>query len=382
MNEKMKKTKITPETPTILVVLGATGDLMKKKIVPSVCYLYINKRLPRRFCVVGMARRPLEDSVFQQQVRTQLETQLPDAAGETIRDVAALFTYHQGEFDDPEAFTKLRTKLEKIDMEWGVCSNKLFFLAVPPAHFENIFQNMFRTHLNIPCGGKLGWTRLLIEKPFGENISTAKRLFTLLGKHFKEEQLYLIDHYLAKNIVQAIMHFRFSNGLFEKSWDNCSIERIDVRLLEASGVEERGTFYDALGAFRDVGENHLLQMLAAVTMDSPRKISSMIVRRRRAEIMEALKKWNPADIRQKTFRAQYDGYRSIAHVDPKSVTETYFKIQTELTHPAWRGVPITIESGKHCIAPRKEVVVTFKRSNLCGACRTEDQGRNRVVFSI
>lgn len=380
--QDMKKIIHAPEIPTTLVVLGATGDLMKKKIIPSVYHLYANKRLPNRFHVVGMARREIKNDDFQIYVKTELKTKLRDVEQKTLEKAAALFTYHQGEFNDPKAFEQLKSRLKKMDMEWGSCSNKLFYLAVPPIHFEVIFKNMVYAKFNIPCGGELGWTRLLIEKPFGNGIKGAKQLFGLLNKYFKEEQLYLIDHYLAKNIVQAIMHFRFSNNLFEKSWDNRSIERIDIRLLETIGVEERGSFYDAVGAFRDVGQNHLLQMLSAITMNSPGRMAASNMRRQRAEIMESLKKWSIADIRKQTFRAQYNGYKSIRNIPPDSTTETYFKLKLELTHPAWTGVPIIFESGKRFPIAKKEIVVTFKPPSICAGCNPEMYNRNKVIFEV
>jgi glucose-6-phosphate 1-dehydrogenase/6-phosphogluconate dehydrogenase (decarboxylating) len=374
--------KKNTEAATILVVLGATGDLVKKKIIPSVCHLHTNGRLSERFRAVGVARRGLSDIDFQSSVRAGLKERLPNTEKKTVDEVSSLFTYHQGEFGDPDAFRRLKTRLEKIDNEWGVCANKLFYLAVPPDHFGTIFKNMSAAGLHIPCGGKAGWTRLLIEKPFGISGVSAEKLFSLTGKYFKEEQLYFIDHYLAKEIVQGITHFRFSNNLLEKSWDKNSIERIDIRLLETIGTEERGAFYDTVGAFRDVGENHLLQMLAAITMDPPRTLSADELRRRRAEIIETLKKWSTPEIKESTFRAQYDGYRSIEGVSPGSGTETYFKLRTELTHPSWSGVPITLEAGKRCPKAVKEIVVTFKHPPLCAGCTGGDHIHNRVVFRL
>ncbi len=378
----MKKGTCAHEIPTVLIVLGATGDLMRKKIIPAVYHLYSNKRLPNCFHVVGIARREIKENDFQAYIRTELQTNLQGAQKKVSEKVSALFSYHQGEFSDLKTFERLRSRLEKLDIEWALCSNKLFYLAVPPVHFEAIFKNMIRAGFNIPCGGKFGWTRLLIEKPFGDNVKSAKQLFRLLNKYFKEEQLYLIDHYLAKNIVQAIMHFRFSNNLFEKSWDNRSVERIDLRLIETIGVEERGAFYDAIGAFRDIGQNHLLQMLAAITMDSPGKIIASSVRRQRAKIIESLKKWNTDDIRKQTFRAQYNGYKSILNIPADSTTETYFKLKTELATPAWAGVPITLESGKRLPTAKKEVVVIFKAPSICGGCHSGMRNHNRVVFEI
>ncbi len=380
----MKKFKLPPpEIPTILIVLGATGDLMKKKIMPSVYHLYANHRVPERFRVVGMARRPLTDKDFQAQVLTELERRLPGLDSQLAEKVTALFGYHQGEFHDTTAFESLKKQLEKIDLEWGICSNKIFYLSVPPAQFGTIFENMAKSRLNLPCGGKLGWTRVLIEKPFGEDAASAKKLFAQLGKYFKEEQLYLIDHYLAKEIVQAILPFRFSNNLFEKSWDKTTISKIEIRLHETIGVEERGSFYDPVGTFRDVGQNHLLQMLAAITMDPPPKnLAACALRRQRAEIMSSLKPWTLADIKKKTFRAQHEGYRSIKGVAPKSDTETYFKLETGLTHPDWNGVQIILEAGKRCPAPKKDVIVTFRHPPIGIPCSPDLHIHNQVVFTI
>jgi len=375
----MKKFKPCPDIPTILVVLGATGDLINKKVIPSVCHLHMHKRLPPRFRVIGMARRDID---LRANVREQLLKRLPEVDEKTVEEVSRLFDYHQGDFSSHQDFEKLHARLEQMDNEWGVCSNKLFYLAVPPAYFGPIFENMVKTHLNIPCGGKLGWTRLLIEKPFGQDLNSSKKLFAVLKKSFKDEQLYLIDHYLAKDIVQAIKYFRFSNNLFEHSWNRHAIERIDVVLHETNGAEERGAFYETVGAFRDVGQNHLLQMLAAITMEASNNMSAESERKRRTHIIETLKPWTPANLKADTFRAQYDGYREIKNVDPASMTETFFKLKTELMHPDWRGVAVTLESGKRCPLPRKEVVVTFKPPAECLGCSPERQHRNRVVFTI
>ena len=376
------KKQFSHDIPTIVVVLGATGDLMKKKIIPSVCHLYVNKLLPSHFRVIGMARRPFSNEVFREDVSKSLLNYLPATDKNTAKEVSGFFSYSQGEFSDVKGFENLKKELEKIDLEWGVCTNKLFYLAVPPDSFAKIFENMAKVGLNIPCGGQFGWTRLLIEKPFGDNKASAIKLFALLHKYFKEEQLYLIDHYLEKEIILAIKNFRFSNNLFEKSWNKNSIERIDIRLLETIGVEERGAFFDAVGAFRDVGQNHLLQMLAAITMKVQRQFSVSELRQKRAELIETLKPWTSEDIKKNTFRAQYNGFKSIENVKKSSITETYFKLKTELTDSDWRGVPITLEAGKRCSEAVKEVVVTFKHPGLCVECAPGQLSQNKVVFRI
>jgi len=378
----MYKKILSSQTPTILVVLGATGDLITKKVIPSVGQLYFDRRLPKCFNVVGMARKPFTDNEFQTHVLEQLTHKLPDINSDVAQEVSKLFTYHQGDFSNPKDFAELKETLEKLDLKSGVCTNKIFYLAVPPKQFGPIMENMGKTGLNVPCGGKIGWTRLLVEKPFGSDAASAKKLFQLFGKYFKDEQLYFIDHYLAKDIVQAIMHFRFSNNLFEKSWDKHTIEQIDISLLETLDVADRGAFYDEVGTFRDVGQNHLLQMLAAITMSFPSGISTDKIRARRAEIMEALKPWTRESIRSKTFRAQYEGYRKITNVKSDSTTETYFKMQTTLMHPLWSGVPVTLESGKACATAKKQVTVTFKPTQTALTFSPGIDIHNKVVFTI
>ena len=371
-----------PEPPTILVVLGATGDLMKKKIIPSIYHLHASGRLPKRFRAVGVSRRPMTNASFRTFVQKELKKRLSKGHKQAAGGVAHYFSYSKGDFTDPAAFVALKKHLDAIDLDWGVCTNKLFYLAVPPEQFEPIFKNMARVKLNEPCGGAVGWTRVLVEKPFGSDEKSAKNLCALLSKYVTDEQLYLIDHYLAKEIVQAIFHFRFSNNLFERSWDKNAIERIDIRLLETIGAQDRGAFYDAVGAFRDVGQNHLLQMLAAITMDVAPSMNAGELRRKRAELLETLKPWSTKDVRHNTYRAQYDGFRTIPGVAKRSQTETYFKLQTELLHPAWRGIPITLEAGKRCPEVKKEIAVTFKHPQLCVACMPGNHIHNRVVFGI
>ncbi|OIO53237.1 hypothetical protein AUJ46_05165 [Candidatus Peregrinibacteria bacterium CG1_02_54_53] len=369
--------------PTIIVVLGATGDLMAKKIVPSLLHLSAEDKIPNKFKVVGFARRELSNEAFRERiaeiVAVHREHHRSDHHSQAFLD---LFAYHSGDFSDVGAFRGLKAKLKAIDTEWGVCTNKVYYLAVPPEKFDPIFRGLGATGLNKPCGGAFGWTRMLVEKPFGHDLVSAEKLEKLLARYFKEEQIYRIDHYLAKELIQGISYFRFSNNLLESSWSNRDIEKIEIRLLESIGVEERGSFYESVGALRDVGENHLLEMLAAITMDAPVSMHIEELHARRAELMNTLKPWTLKEIQGNTFRAQYEGYRSIRGVSSDSTAETYFKLRTELLHPAWQGVPIYFEAGKRCPEARKEIVVTFKHPSTCLMCTREHHIQNRVVFAL
>ncbi|MBI2074284.1 MAG: decarboxylating 6-phosphogluconate dehydrogenase [Candidatus Levybacteria bacterium] len=244
-----------------------------------------------------------------------------------------------------------------------------------------ILKNLALVKLNLPCGGNLGWSRILIEKPFGANLQAARQLQSLLSLYFKEEQIYRIDHYLFKEIVQGIENFRFSNNLFENIWDNSTIDSIDLRLHEKIGVEDRGNFYDQVGALRDVGQNHLLSMLATLTMEYPSR-GEADVRNSRAQILETLLPWRQETLIKNTFRAQYSGYKAIQGVGSDSNTETYFALKTELLAPKWKGVSITLEAGKRMAEVQKEIVLTLKHPKVCHLCEVGKHTPNRIVFRL
>ncbi|MBI2051567.1 glucose-6-phosphate dehydrogenase [Candidatus Roizmanbacteria bacterium] len=370
--------------PTVFVIFGATGDLMAKKIAPALFHLYRKNKLPKLFKVIGVARRKLSIEAFHDHVTKILRTHEHFKNG---KDIAGrflnFFSYHKGRFENLGDYKSLAKDLGMIDDEWKVCSNKLFYLAVPPPFYETIFGNLAASGLTIPCGPDEGWTRVIVEKPFGKDAKTAEKLELLLAKLFKEEQIYRIDHYLAKEMLQNILSFRFSNNLLEESWNNKFIEKIEIRLLEKAGVEGRGGFYDGLGALRDVGQNHLLQMLALVTMEHPRDLNADTVRAKRAALLETLKEPDREEIKSHTFRAQYEGYRKTEGVSPNSKTETYFRVRAYFDSSRWQGVPVFLESGKKMKTQTKEIVVTFKHVSPC-LCppNIKKHYQNKVIFSL
>jgi glucose-6-phosphate 1-dehydrogenase len=380
---KIKNSQI----PTIFVVLGVTGDLTAKKIVPALFSLHEKNELPAKFELVGVSRRDWTDNDLKEHVRAILHVKAPHATESAIDSFLNLVSYGKVEFDALDDYLALNEKLKAIDDRWGVCTNKLFYLSVPPQFYDQIFEYLHASHLTDPCSPEEGWTRVVVEKPFGSDEKTAKALDARLAKLFKEEQIYRIDHYLAKEAFQNILAFRFFNNLFETNWGSEMIESIAIRELENVGAEDRGTFYEGVGALRDVGQNHLLQMLALVTMDQPRDLSADAIRRERAAVLNTLEVMTLSQIKEQTFRAQYHGYREIKGVDSKSQVETYFRLRGYLSHPRWRGVPIVMEAGKRLASPKEdettEIEVVLKHPEPCLCSLSNGEGmhyKNKIIF--
>lgn len=368
--------------PTIFVIFGATGDLMTKKITPALFNLFKKNKLPKMVRIIGVARRSWTSDDFKLHITKILREKLNIRSNnKDLKNFLRHFSYHSGKFENRATYDSLSKIMGRIDNEWKVCANKLFYLAVPPEFYEMMFINLDSSGLTEPCSPEEGWTRVLVEKPFGKNAEDAERVDYVLAKLFKEEQIYRIDHYLGKEMLQNILSFRFSNNLFEQSWNNKFIEKIEIRLLEKIGVEGRGLFYDGIGALVDMGHNHILQMLALVTMDHPRNLSAGVVRRKRGEILSALKPPTNEEIKKDTFRAQYSSYRNIGGVKQNSKTETYFKIKAYLEAPRWKGVPIYMESGKRLKNQIKDITITFKHVTPC-LCPPGNHYTNRVKFTI
>lgn len=366
--------------PTILVILGVTGDLAAKKIIPALFNLYEKEQLPKLFSIVGYGRRPWKDSDVQAYV-LEVMAKHGKVHHPGLQEFIQKFAYQEGLFETVDGYEQLAKRLGTQDEEWKACSNKLFYLSVPPEQYEVILEHIKSTGLSVPCSDETGWTRILVEKPFGKDAASAEALDERLGTMFREEQIYRIDHYLAKEALQNILTFRFANDIFENVWSNEFIERIDIRGWEQLGVESRGSFYDGIGALRDVGQNHLLQMLALITMDHPGVLTSEAIRTARYELVRQLRIPHGDHVQQRTYRAQYDGYRDIVGVRTDSNTETYFKAEVGLHHPKWRGVPVMIEWGKRMGEVKKDIVVTFKHVTPC-LCPPEGHRQNTVTFSL
>ncbi len=363
----------------MLVIFGATGDLAQSKLYPALFDLFSKNVLPRKFSITAFARREYTDETYRQFVRAALVARKSSAPEKALDDFLGLIRYVKGDFDDDASYHALATYLSKVDADFNICSNKLFYLAVPPSLYENILNRLSSSGLTIPCGGDEGWTRVLIEKPFGNNIETARRLDQLLGKLFDESQIFRIDHYLAKETLQNILVFRFSNSLFEPIWNRTYIERIEIQMYEQASAAGRGAFYDPIGALRDVGQNHLLAMLSLITMEYPENFSATAIQKERARVLKALTPITGSLVR-KVVRGQYEGYRQEKGVQESSTTETFFSLVAFVKNSRWKGVPIEISAGKALSQTKTEITIHFKDVSM--SSQDVKTNPNRLTFRI
>jgi glucose-6-phosphate 1-dehydrogenase len=366
-------TPVSPQTsspaalhPTIFVIFGITGDLASRKLIPALLELYSKRLLPHRFAIIGFSRRVFSREEFRDFIRTRMNVKLGQYHEEDIKHFLDHMSYEQGMFDDLGAYTRLSEKLKSTDDRWGQCSNKLLHLSVPPTLYEGILTHISKSGLSETCDDGMGWTRILIEKPFGSDIETARNLDKLLGSLFKEQQIFRIDHYLAKEVLQNILAFRFSNSMFEPLWNRKYIDKVHIKLFEKDAIEGRGAFYDPIGAFKDVGQNHMLMMLSIIAMEAPKSLTVSGIRAERSRVLSRLKSMSPRTISKQVVRGQYMGYMQEPGVLPTSQTETYFRIQAQVGSKRWKGVPFFLESGKALAESKVEIDIYFKKGKKQG----------------
>lgn len=366
--------------PTVLVVFGATGDLMARYIAPSLISLHRKNALPNKFSIVGIGRRDYTDDDFHHHLQEKMRALESISLKEDLSKFFEHVTYYKADFADLEGYAGLGTLLGKQDQSWSFCANKLFYLAVPPEHYESILTNLHDSNLAEGCSPEEGWTRVLIEKPFGSNYKTAEKLDMLLGTLFQEEQIYRIDHYLAKDVVQNILSFRFANMLFEPSFDCRYVEKIALNFCETLDVADRGAFFDSIGALRDVGATHLLQLLALVIMEQPRDYSADEIRTKRAEVLESLAL--AGETTTCTKRGQYKGYRDVKGVRDDSQTETYFEIRLRSALKRWHDTKIVLTGGKALEESNKAAIVQYQHPDTCLCPPGVGHVENQIRFNV
>ena len=368
--------------PCSLVIFGVTGDLTYRKLVPALYDLGCHGVLPFGTTIVGYGRQAMDDVSF----RALLRRSIDDHYGEEVVDSAlcdrVLETprYVQGQFDDPQGYERLSQVLEELDAGGDVRGNRMFYLATPPSLFEVIIEQLGRsglaragaTGLDAPRPGEAtGWTRIVIEKPFGRDLQSAQHLNRSIAEVFDERQVYRIDHYLAKETVQNLLILRFANGIFEPVWNRRYIDHVQITAAETLGVEHRGPYYEEAGALRDMVTPHLIQLFSLVAMEPPVAFDADAVRDEKIKVLRAVRPISRHRVELWAVRAQYVqgmidgvpeiGYRQEERVAPDSHTETYAAVKLLIDNWRWQGVPFYLRTGKRMARRVTEIAIQFKR---------------------
>jgi glucose-6-phosphate 1-dehydrogenase len=356
--------------PHVMVLFGATGDLSHRKVFPALAQLWRTNLLPLDWMLVAVGRRPYDDASFRTEVAASLaQWDRVQLEPEIARQFLERIVYHQGDFADEAAFDRLAGRLDEMDRECGTSGNRLFYLATQSSAFPLIVGQLGRCGLDHEVHGG-GWRRIVIEKPFGRDLDSAKRLNREVGRVFRESQVYRIDHYLGKETVRNLMVFRFGNGIFEPLWNRRYVDHVQITMAESIGVEERGSFYEETGATRDVVQNHLLQLLTLVAMEPPATFEADALRDEKVKVLRAIPEPTRADTLQNVVRGQYGpgwvaaqavkGYREEAEVDLLSETETFLAARFQVDDWRWSGVPFYLRAGKRLPKRATEIAIQFK----------------------
>ncbi len=358
-----------PAAPCTIVIFGVTGDLTKRLLVPSLCHLRRSGLLSERFAVLGIARSPMSDDEFRQNLGESVQG-LAKVAPEDWQWLAQRCHYIAGAFDDPGTYQALAQRLERVGAAHGTGGNALFYLAIPASRFAGVVRQLGQARLLTEAEGR--WRRIIIEKPFGRDLYSARDLNREILQVASESQIYRIDHYLGKETVQNIMVLRFANGMFEPLWNRDHVDHVQITVAETLGVERRGAFYDATGALRDMVPNHLFQLFTLIGMEPPVCFEADAVRSEKSKVLQCTHQFGPEDAWRNVVRGQYttgiiDGrrvpaYRDSPDVAPNSVTETYVALKLMIDNWRWAGVPFYLRTGKALARRRSEVIIRFKQA--------------------
>jgi len=348
--------------PCVFVIFGASGDLTRSKLLPAIFNLSEEGLLPEEFAIVGVARPQIDQAAYRKNMREQVR----QAEGEPLEPekwsrIEERLYYLSGEFDDPALFQRVKQTLEQVRERHGIAPNYLFYFAVPPDLFGLVGDRLADAGL---LKEDEGWRRVIVEKPFGYDVESARTLNAELTRGLRETQIYRIDHYLGKETVQNILAFRFANGIFEPIWNRRYVDSVQMSVAEESGIGKRGAYYDKAGALRDIVQNHMFQVLTLIAMEPPISFGGEDVRDEKVRVLHAVPPLTRDDVTQHVVRGQYEGYTAEPNVDPKSRTETFVAMRLFLDNWRWAGVPFYLRTGKRLPERLTEVVVQFKRAPL------------------
>lgn len=377
----------------ILVIFGASGDLTYRKLVPALFDLYAQNLLPEKSAILGVSRTNFSDKDFRDKMKKGIGQFANFGKDQTDKiDTFLPKLYYQSlNTFEAEEYAKLKDRLESIDTEMATGGNYLYYLSTPPNLYSIIPENLAAHKLNKQSNSKK-WKRIIIEKPFGYDLSSGKKLNKDLLKYFKEDQLYRIDHYLGKETVQNLLVTRFSNGIFEPLWNRNYIHHVEITTSESIGVEGRGGYYEGSGALRDMVQNHLLQVAALVAMEPPTTIEATSIRNETMKVFQSLRPLSEHDVKKHVIRGQYTaakvrgkqmiGYREEKGVDPNSRTETYVAMKFFIDNWRWGGVPFYIRTGKALPTRVSEIVIHFKPTPHALFARNNDYQNSGNILVI
>ncbi len=377
--------------PSALIIFGVTGDLARKKLMPAVYDLANRGLLPPGFALIGFARRDWVDEDFAAVVHDAVKQYARTPFDENVwKQLAEGIRFVQGEFDDDEAFAELKQTLDELDISRGTMGNHAFYLSIPPKSFPQVTEQLRRSGLAEEVDGS--WRRVVIEKPFGSDLATARQLNDVVESVFPPDSVFRIDHYLGKETVQNILALRFANQLYEPIWNSNYVDHVQITMAEDIGVGGRAGYYDGIGAARDVIQNHLLQLLALTAMEEPVSFAASDLRAEKEKVLSAVRL--PTDLTYSTARGQYSsgwqggekvvGFLEEDGMNPQSLTETFAAIRLDIGTRRWAGVPFYLRAGKRLGRRVTEIAVVFKRAPqyLFAESQTSALGQNALVIRV
>lgn len=378
--------------PCSIVIFGASGDLTRRKLIPALFELANCGSLASRFAIVGFARSAMSDGTFQNSAAEAVRSDSESCrvSEESLRAFAQSFVYVAGEYDQPGGFEKLSHRLDELDKERHLEGNRLFYLATPPAVYPKVIAQIKKAGLAKPPKDG-SWVRIVIEKPFGRDLASARDLNRVVLDAFEESQVYRIDHFLGKDTVQNLLALRFGNGIFEPLWNRNYVDHVQITAAESLGVEQRAAFYETTGALRDMVQSHLLQLTSLIAIEPPSNFDATAVRNEKLKVLQALRPYSPQTVVVDVVAGQYGpgqidgedvaGYRQEPGVSPESKTETFVAAKVLIDNWRWADVPFYIRTGKRMARRVTEVAINFRRAPHL-LFRGQELGTNTLVLNI
>ena len=379
--------------PCCIIIFGASGDLTRRKLLPSLFNLHKRKLLPPQFYCLGFARTEMSETDFKNMVHSSISIDGRKVLEDDLDSFVSRCFYVSGDYDDEKSYKVLSRRINELDEKYGLLKNRIFYLSTPPTMANSIIAALCKSGLTSE-GKTAKSVRVIIEKPFGNNIETAQKLDRELHKCISERQIYRIDHYLGKETVQNIMMLRFANSIFEPVWNNQYIDHVQITVAESLGVEHRAGYYEKAGVLRDMFQNHMMQILSLVAMEPPVSFDADHVRDEKVKILKAIRPFPTTELEKWIVRGQYiqgvingqnvNAYRDEHGVAPDSKTETFAAARMMIDNPRWRDVPFYLRSGKRLPKRISEVAITFKKlhHSVFAPIRGEDLPANVLVLNI